>query len=278
MITEVKAYSAWNSAPTLLLAPGGMPETDLIQIRNIDGLDPVKASISTSPYGAVDGESFTGSSVPKRNIVLTLRPNPDWDNWTPETLRRLIYAYFMPKLATKLVFHSDDMDPVEISGYVEGVENNIFSKDPEFIVSIICPDPYFKTVTPTVVTGVAGTPVVIDYEGNVQTGVSLKVTYTSGANPTSIGIRMDNADASYLVVDTSVDATHYFEMSSIPMRKFVQSVNIGTGVIDNLLSASHIEEGSLWPHLHPGDNDLEIITDQGIQDWELSYYKLYGGL
>ena len=51
-------------------------------------------------------------------------------------------------------FYSDDMGPVEISGIVESVEINSFSKDPEFIVSIICPDPYFTALTPTVVTGI----------------------------------------------------------------------------------------------------------------------------
>ena len=51
MLTEVKAYSSWQSAPTLLLSDTGRAETDLVQIRNIDGLDPVKASVNTSPLG-----------------------------------------------------------------------------------------------------------------------------------------------------------------------------------------------------------------------------------
>ena len=63
MLTEVKAYSSWRSAPTLPLDDNGRAETDLIQIRNIDGLDPVKASVNTSPYGSIDGASYAGSSV-----------------------------------------------------------------------------------------------------------------------------------------------------------------------------------------------------------------------
>ncbi len=114
MLTEVKAYSAWQSAPTLLLNPTGRSETDLIQIRNIDGLDPVKASVNTSSYGSVDGASFTGSAVSTRNIVLTVHPNPDWDIWTHESLRRLIYSYFMPKRPIRLVFYSDDTISAEL--------------------------------------------------------------------------------------------------------------------------------------------------------------------
>ena len=127
MLTELKAYSSWRSAPTMLLN-GGRAETDLIQIRDIQGLDPVKASINTSPFGSVDGASYVGSSVLSRNIVLTLHPNPDWDDWTYEGLRRLIYSYFMPKRNTKLVFYSDDMIPVEISGIVEDVQVNPFQQ------------------------------------------------------------------------------------------------------------------------------------------------------
>jgi hypothetical protein len=43
VLTVVKAYSAWQSAPTLPLSEDGRAETDLVQIRNIDGLDPVTA-------------------------------------------------------------------------------------------------------------------------------------------------------------------------------------------------------------------------------------------
>lgn len=282
MITEVKAYSSWASAPTLLLTDPGRVDTDLIQIRNINGLDPVKASVNTTPHGSIDGESFVGTSVPKRNIVLTLYPNPDWDIWSPEALRKLIYQYFMPKLPVRLVFESDDMDPVEIFGIVESVENNMFSKDLEIQVSIICPDPYFRAVSPTVITGQAileaGVPTTVEYEGNIQTGINVKVTWVSGAVPSFIGIRMDNAETSYLVTDTDVDATNFFEMSSVQMKKFVQNVDLNSGIIDSLLFKALLEEGSFWPNLQPGDNEFSVITDQGVQDWELTYYALYGGL
>jgi hypothetical protein len=280
VLTEVKAYSSWRSAPTLLLDANGRPETDFIQIRNIDGLDPVKASVSTSPRGYVDGVTYTGSDVPARNIVLTIHPNPDWLTWTFESLRRLIYQYFMPKRPVRLVFYSDDIGPVEISGIVEGVTVNQFSKDPELQVSVICPDPYFTALNPTVVTGqtirAGGVTTIVPYNGTVESGVIVKVTYTSGADPTSIGIQLGDPSLGYFNVAAAVNSTLYFEMSSIPMQKFVQNINIGTGVIDNLLS--DVEDGSSWLVLQPGDNEFSVVTDQGVQDWELSFYERFGGL
>jgi len=282
MLTEVKAYSSWRSAPTLPLSDGGRPETDLIQLRNIDGLDPVKASVNTSPFGSVDGASHTGSSVLTRNIVLTLHPNPNWDTWTFESLRKLLYSYFMPKRQTRLVFYSDDMIPVEISGIVESVSVNIFSKDPELIVSIICPDPYFTALEPTVLTGqtvrAGGAVTTLEYNGTIESGMFVEVSSTVAPFPTDIAIQIGDPRLSYFAVEASVDAGKYFQMSSLPMRKYVQNVDVNTGVITNLLSKVHIQEGSLWPTFQPGLNEFMVVTDQGVQDWELTWYERFGGL
>jgi hypothetical protein len=283
VLTELKAYSSWQSVPTLLLDDTGRAETDLLQIRNIAGLEPVKASVNMSPYGSIDGEAYVGSNVLSRNIVLTLHPNPDWSNWTYESLRRLLYSYFMPKRPTRLVFYSDDMVPVEISGIVESADINPFSNDPEFIVSIICPDPYFIALEPTVLTGQSVRPggaiTEIDYNGSIDTGIYVKVTHVSNPTPTIINIQIGDPDINYFNVDASVNAAKYFEMSSIPGVKYVQTVDLNTGVITNLLSKLHIAEGSTWPTiLQPGVNDFSIITDQGVQDWELRYFERFGGL
>lgn len=282
MLTQVKAYSSWRSAPTMPLDANGRAETDLIQVRNISGLDPVKASVNTSALGSVDGSSYVGSSVMDRNIILTLRPNPDWDNYTYENLRRLLYSYFMPKRPTRLEFYSDDLVPVYILGYVESVEVNMFSKDPELLVSIICPDPYFTALEPVVLTGFTDddpTPVVIDYEGSVEAGIYVKVTkVTAEAAPSTIGIQLGDPLATFFGVTATVGATSYFEMSSLPMMKYVQNIDTVTGVITNLLSKIYIQEGSLWPTLQPGENEFSVITNVGAHDWELTYYERFGGL
>ena len=264
MLTEVKAYSSLPSAPTLFLTEIGRAETDLIQIRNIDGLDPVVASVGTTPYGASDGEAYVGSDVGKRNIVLTLHPNPDWNTWSHEALRRVLYAYFMPKQEVRLVFYSDDMDEVEIFGVVESFAANQFSKDPEYIASIICPDPYFKTIDPIVLTGNAdaGSPITVDYGGNIPGGMYVKVTHTSGPNPGKVTIQVGNPKLTSFKIDPTsgsvVDDHKYLEMSSFPRSKYVQSIytdDVGAikqGTIVSLLSNVSIAEGSEWPMFQPG--------------------------
>lgn len=282
MLTEVKAFSSWPSAPALPLSDEGREETDLIQIRNIDGLNPVKASVNTSPFGSVDGEAFVGSSVLSRNIVITVCPNPDWKTWTYESLRRLLYQYFMPKRAVRLVFYSDDMVPVEINGIVEDVSVNQFSKDPELLVSIICPYPYFTALDPTVVAGqsirAGGVITPINYKGNVESGLYVEVTYTSGVNPGSVGIQVGDPTLTHanVILANIITPTKYFELSSVPLEKYVRGVATDTGLITNMLS--NIQIGSSWPILLPGDNDFSVITDVGVQDWRLVYYERFGGL
>jgi phage-related protein len=282
VLTVLKAYSSWRSVPTLLLDDTGRAETDLLQIRNIDGIDPVKAAVNTSMLGSVDGAALVGSSVASRNIVLTVHPNPDWDIWSFEALRRLIYSYFMPKKPVRLVFESDDLIPVEISGVVESVTINPFSKDQEFLVSVICPDPYFTAVEPVVLTGptvtVPDEGTLIDYKGNIEAGINVRVSWTVDPSPSDIGIQLGDPRVSYFAVLATVNETMYFEMNSIPMRKYVQNVNIGTGVINNLLSKVHVQEGSAWPTLQPGENVFYVITDEGVQDWQLTYFERFGGL
>ena len=282
MLTEVKAYSSWQSAPALLLDEMGQAETDLIQVRNIEGLNPVKASISGSPMAVVDGTSFTGASVLSRNIVLTLGLNPNWQTWSFEALRRLLYAYFTPKSLVRLRFSSDDMPDVQIEGYVEDVSVNQFSKDPEFNVSILCPDPHFITVTPEVITGETihemGTFETIQYDGNVPAGILVEVVYVSGAEPEEIAIQIGDPAITHFMVEASVSATKYFQMSSVPMNKFVQNVDLSIGTIINLLDHIHIQQGSSWPTLEPGENHFHVITDAGVQDFTLTYYERFGGL
>ena len=281
MLTVVKAYSAWQSAPTLPLDEAGRAESDLIQIRNIDGLDPVTASIGVQPYGSIDGEAYVGSSVLSRNIVLTLHPNPDWNLWSPEALRRLLYSYFMPKQAARLELYSDDMEDLEITGVVESLTANMFSNDPEIQVSIICPDPYFSAIDPQIISGdTTDTPLDIEYLGSVPAGIQVKVEQVSGTNPNEINIQIGNPDLTFFKASLAnlITSTKYFHMSSLPLNKYSETVNESNGVSTSLLSNLVTEEGSEWPMLLPGTNQFQVTSDNGVQNWELTYYERFGGI
>lgn len=277
MLSSVNVYSSWLGAANLAASGFGI-EKDLIQIRNITGLGPVKATINTTPFGSVDGETYIGSVVPKREIVLTLGLNPDWATWSMEKLRRVVYSYFMPKQRVRLVFYSDDDFPtVDIFGYTESIEPTMFSKDGELQVVVICPEPHFKAVNPTVLTGVNNVVTMINYNGSVPTGIYVKAIQNPYPNPIPNQIVVTaNSLTPALRVATAFTPLAYFEMSSIGGDKYARFVSAtGTGVITNLLPAI---TSVGWPILIPGPNDFSLKTDGGAQTWMLMYYERFGGL
>jgi hypothetical protein len=274
VLTKVSAYK--ETSPTtdpLVMNLGPEIQTDLIQIRNIDGLDPVKANITTSAFGSKQGSFLTGKNLGDRNLVFTLGLNPDWVTSNYSTLRKLVNEYFMTESQVRLVFETVEYPPVEIIGHVETNEQNPFSKDPEPQISIICPDPLFVASAPTELAQNPNTeaPINIAYEGTFAAGVKLDIVYVSGSNPTQADIYSQVGVMS--VIDAPVlDSTHFLEIYSVPGSRYIKKNAAGANVFNKMYP------GSVWPMLLPGDNQFYIATNNGVQRWTMEYYALYGGL
>lgn len=281
MLTKVTAYSGWPGLDPLVLNVINRPETDLFEVRNIDGLGPVKAEVSTTPMGSVDEESYTGSNIGKRNIVFTIGLDPDWQDWTASRLRRHLELYFMPKQPIQLVFETMEFSPVEISGYVESNEPNMFSKDPEHVISVICPAPNFVSVDPILISGTTvDDPYPIDYAGSVETGFTVSVHEDAeAADILTIRSNAEDPGEDYFTVNKTdvIDASTRFMVSSIARQKFVRNYDTPSNDITNLLN--FVAEGSTWPKLQPGAPRLFYVrSNSGIQSWTMAYYNRFRSL
>lgn len=279
MLTQLEVVSPGIAVPPFDTSAGTLA-TDPVQIRNIEGLGPVPAAINTQPFGSIDGEAFGGANVGKRNIVLTLGLNPDWAVQTIAELRRILYSYFMPKNQVRLVFTSTHMVDVDILGYVETVEPNIFSKDPQLDVSIICPTPYFKSVVYSAVTGTTlafgdNTATEIEYFGDLPTGFVLDTTYISAGATLNGELRILNQTTNVLIVSTcGVDSGKYTSVSTVQGQKFVRQIALPGGAITNLLG----KMSGVWVYLDKGINEFIVQTANPGQSWSLQFYSLFGGL
>lgn len=280
MITQVEAFTSrvfQSPLPTL----SETLQTDPIQIRKIDGLGPVPAILSTGKYGSTDGEYYTGSSLGKRNIVLTIGLNPDWADQTIEFLRQILYTYFMPKKDVKLRFTSNHMATVEIDGYVESMDPNIFTEDPEIQVSIICPKPDFIATNETIINGVTlalpdGAPTIVEYQGSVPSGFNLKVVRTT-TTMTNGELRVinENPDLQLFIIDeATISSTRHLELNTVSGNKYVREVL--TSSIENILGS--VTAGSKWLQLEVGTNNLRVASEVPGQDWSLGYYARFGGI
>lgn len=285
MLTKITAYSQWAGVETIVFNVINRPETDLFEVRNIDGLGAVKADVNTTPKGSVDGGSFNGASIGDRNIVLTLGLDPDWDEWTVSRLRRLLDKYFLPKQYVRLVFESMEFSPVGINGYVESNEPNMFSKDPEQQISIICPDLYFKALEATVIEGTTTSgPVYPDYQGNVETGMHVEVVRGADAiDPTSVHIEVSGGSPFFPYGDfidvlsgsPVVELNKKLVMNSVPGEKYIKKVDQFLNETNLLNYATIINR---WPVIGPGTDGFSVTSNAGVQDWTLTYFDLFGSL
>jgi len=282
VLRKLEVFSSNPSAPELPLG-GFMPNDDPVQIRSIDGLGPVKAELASTAFASGRGELFQGSSIGKRNIVMTLGLNPNWVDQTMATLRQQLYAYFLPEAWTKLRFFSDHMPTVDIEGIVEGFEPNIFSQDPEIQVSVLCHRPDFIDIDATLYEGVVddGTAELeFVYAGTVATGFELRidatVTNMSYTGNFTVRNKAPEAPQDFAIEGVLVDTTKYFKLNSVRNYKRAQIVSKADGMITNLLSK--VTPASVWPEIRPGINLFSVAAAETGQEWVLAYYNRFGGL
>lgn len=281
MLTQLEVRNERVQLSPLSFADGSA-SADPIQILGIDGIGPVAATINTEEYSDLDGEYFSGASVGKRNIVLTLGLNPQWGrHQTVADLRLMLYAYFMPKNTVTLTFHSTHLPTCEISGYVESLEPNIFSQDPQVQVSILCPDPYFTDVNESFVDGVCeGVGSVnraeIAYLGSVPTGMILEIFRDTANNAGEIEIINESPNAQIMTINGQVDSSRKIMINTTPRQKYVRRVTISTGNVVNLLGA--LDRSSKWIQIQPGTNRFAVLTNPTGQIWRMRYHNKFGGL
>lgn len=281
---EVESYS-----PTLPLPIGSGASDDPIQIRNIDGLGPVKAALSSTPFATGRGSYPQGGSIPERNIVLTLGLNPNWEDQTVESLRKQLYGYFMPEQWCKLRFFTDEYPDVDIEGICESVEPNIFSQDPEIQVSIINNQPDFVAIDDTAINGsvtnalIDGDPTEYEftYEGNAPAGFVLAVRSTP-SNPSYTGPLLivnetqDSVDT-FQLEEVTIDTTKYLLFGTWDNDRKIHTLDISTdAIVDQLLK--QVMPDSSWMKLKPGQNILAVSTEENFLTFNLTYFARYGGL
>lgn len=244
-------------------------------ISDIDGLDPVKATVVSSSFAKVDGSQYQSSRRESRNMVLKIdllsKIRPAQDS------RQELYSYFMPKSWVTIRFLTDTNLVLEILGMVESFESPKFVKDTFANISIICFDPDFKDVVTTVVNGVTvsdDTDMIINYTGTVETGIVLKVY------PDKI------VDSFVLFHTDPSGVVRTLDYDGVIFPNQVLTINTISGqkkatVFSNGAEDSHLWEispFSNWTELFRGENKIRIVTSYGPVPYTIEYVTRYGGL
>lgn len=302
MIKSVKVTNYLNDSITInLLAP---METGLI-VKEITGIGPAKADISTTDISFSDGAVFNSSRISPRNIVFSFEFLP---NRTIEETRLTTYIYFPVKRKVTLVFETENR-MAEIAGYVESNDPNIFSSNEGCQISILCPDPYFYSYGDEKVTTFSGTTplfefpfsnestnekmiemgkilrktaVPVIYEGDAETGCTIVInsvgevknlviynTVTKGTFKINTE-RLKQMTGSEIIYGDEITIVTYKGKKSVTLLR--------DGVYTNILNC--IDVNTEWFQLNHGDNYFAYEADVGESNliFRISNKLIYEGI
>lgn len=261
------ALSVKNEYGDVLMLTGN-PDYDVL---SVSGLNPAPAEINTTPVSGIDGTRYNSARIGQRNIVIRLNINGDIED------RRIeLYRYFRVKHTVRVYYKNEHVD-VYIDGYIETFENDFFTILQQPQISIICPDPYFKSMSETEidfenVTALFTFPFAIAAEGipfsslneissryfnagNVEAGGI--ITFTALADGVKNPIFYNNTNSTFFGVDITMQNGDVIEINTQRGEKSVKLTRSGvtTSIVGDRTS------GSTWIVFEPGENEISFGAD-----------------
>lgn len=273
MLTRVEVTTRQGALLDLPLSD----DSSGIVVGEIEGLDPVTATLVSSSFANMDGSQYHSSRRESRNIKITLDLAPDYIANTVQSLRNTLYSFFMPKTEVNLRFHVSDILYVDILGRVETFESPLFTDDPAVVISLMCFDPDFIDPNPVTFGGVttAGLDEILHtYAGSVETGLVFTLPvdrslsqFTIYHRPPDGTLRTMDFSSPLLAGDTLRISTVFGVKSVIRTRGGVE-----TSLLYNLSPQSN------WLELQPGDNYFRVYAEGYPIPFTVNYSTRYGGL
>lgn len=247
------------------------------QIAEVEGLDPVKATLVSSSYAGRDGAQFQSAARGPRNLKIKLDLQPDGDLHTYTSLRQQLYSFFMPKSEIKMRFFKTSGLYLDIVGVVEDVTAPMFSDDPDVEVLVTCFEPDLldpRTVLLAGSTVATGTNTAINYPGTVEAGTVL--TLNINRNLSDFTVYNTGEDGILQKLDFSGTLLNGDQLiiSSVSGAKGITLIRSGT-------TSSYLygrTAQSSWITLSEGINNFRVYTPGDPIPYQLQYTVRYGAL
>lgn len=246
-------------------------------IKEIEGLNPVKATIVSSDFALMDGARYQSSRREPRNIVMKLGFAPDYVLGTVQELRSRLYGYFMPKSSVNLSFLTNNNPTVDIPGRIESFETALFTQDPEVIVSIMCFNPDFFEPDPVIVAGSTvsdGTLMVIDYLGSVETGIIFRMAVDRVLTEFTLYSSLPDGSLSTFEFAAALTTGDALTLNMLPGSKAASLMR--AGVSSSVLYG--VAPFANWIKLYPGVNNIRVYSGGAAVPFTIEYTNKFGGL
>ena len=258
-----------------------MPFTDVsggIRIAKIDGLDPVKATIVSSSFVDLDGSQFETARRESRDIVLSLDLDPEYQYMSVSDIRRRLYQIFMPKNEILLIFQDDTGAQFQINGIVETFASDIFTKDPNVAVGIMCPDPNFfqpGDIQFSITSSSSDVDNVIHYDGDIPAGMFFTATANVASSSFTIYQNLPGGLTGAFDFSLDLEAGDYVDVTTTPGAK---SIVVNRGGVDSS-GLNGLSPYAAWTMLYPGDNHIRVYSPTGGSvTVDFTYQLFFGGL
>lgn len=248
-------------------------------VVKITGLTPPTATINTSKSVTIDGSKYNSSRLNERNIVLQIIPTNDIEH-----KRINLYKYIKSKQYIKLYFKNESRN-VWIDGYVESFEGDLFVQRQQLQVSIICPDPYFKSIDESVyefsaITPLFTFPFAISSEGKAISSLSTfveKNILNASDEETGIIIELHATGLALEPTIYNMTTNEHFTINHEFMAGDIIRINTKRGQKSIVLIRDDVEsniinlmqKGSKWFNLLVGDNIFAYTTVYGTENLQV---------
>lgn len=250
---------------------------DGITVENIDGLDPVEATIITSNLAGLNGTQYHSSSRGDREIKFTLGMEEDGIS-TVEQMRKRLYKYLMPGRAVALTFRTLEGLAVDISGHVKSFPSPLFSAQPVADITVLCNDSDFVDMTPVVVPGAtvsSSTTFDIDYEGDVEAGITFDLNVNRSIS--EFTIYSQTADGTLQQMDFAAPLVDG-QLLRITTTPGEESAMVSTGGGSPVSILYGVAPEASWIELQPGINTFRVFATGAAIPFNITYLTRYGGL
>jgi Phage tail protein len=270
----------------------GVTPKDSLLIRKITGLNPPDVNLFIGDYSR-DGGIYQGRRVGNRNVVITmdLNPNPALGE-TISGLREMLYKAFVdPQVDAdyiKLKFYDELGRVLYLYGYTEKFETEIFDIETMAQISIICPDPYIRDNTETVMSHATGwTTVNFNYQGTAETGFDVRIHLTTNASKlhlTNNSVTDDPASPDYykgrMIFTKAFSNGDVVRVCTVRGRRKATVQAGGAGPEVSIVGS--LDPKSPWMELHSQSNVMRVYgtdTDNIIASVrEVRYTQAYWGI
>lgn len=268
-----------TSQGTLLVLPLD-DISDGLALQEVEGLDPVKATLVSSSFAGEDGEQFHSARRESRNIKFKIGLEPDYVATSVRDLRKRLYAFFMPKTQVNLRFYMADGLYVDILGRIESFDAPLFVQEPEANISLMCYDSDFIDPVQKQLLNQASVSttqeILVQYplEGTVETGGVFTIRPNRALSAFTIYHRPPDGTLRMLDFSIALVAGDVLQISTVTGAKAI-TLTRGNTISSGLYGMS---PQSSWVELQPGDNYLRFYATGASIPYDFTYYTRYGGL